>query len=294
MQIICIKAPVSVQSLNNYFFMNITILYLLSSGLLIVLASLAGVLFVAKKQEAFVSKNLPYLISFSAGVFLFTAGFMTLESYHLFENIWYVLTGVISGYLLAVLLVKALPQMHHHHKDDECNTHTSGRNVLIGDAIHNVADGLILVPAFLVSPLLGIGTAFALFVHEFLQEVSEFFVLKQAGYSTKRALTLNVLVSLAIFIGIGIGLLISETILLQAILLSLSAGFFAYIISHDLFPHEKVTNDKSQAPLHILLLIAGVMLIGGVNYATAGYHSHEHAHTLESDDRDHDADHSTQ
>ena len=65
----------------------------------------------------------------------------------------------------------------------------------MGDAIHNVHDGIILVPAFLVSPVVGFGTALAILFHETVQEIAEFFILLGAGYSIKKALLLNLIVS---------------------------------------------------------------------------------------------------
>lgn len=271
--------------------MNIEYMFL--AGFVIMLASFLGVLFVAKQDKATVSKNLPYFISFSAGVFLFTTGYLILEAFHIFENLWVVLGLVVSGYVIASLVVYLVPRMHHHHTEDTCeHSHNAkGKNVLIGDAIHNIADGLILVPAFMVSPILGFGTALSLFVHEALQEVSEFFVLKDAGYSTKKALLYNFAVSSTILVGIGLGLLLSETLFIQGILLALSAGFFAYIISHDLVPHKNEVGSASKLALHAGILVLGVVLLGLVN-VTFG---HEHTHNDHDDelhmDEHHEDDH---
>lgn len=245
----------------------------------IMIASLVGVVFVAGRPQESITKHLPYFISFSAGVFLFTAGFMTIESYHIFENIWYTLGGVVGGYLLATLATRLLPKLHHHH-DECCDGHEAdGKNVLVGDALHNIADGLILVPAFMVSPLLGFGTAFSLFFHEALQEISEFLVLKKAGYSTKKALLYNFGVSATILIGVVIGFIIADTVFLQGILLSLSAGFFLYIISHDLIPHQHLSSHGLSGILkHIGLIVIGVLLVAGVNTLVGAEHTHDHEH----------------
>jgi len=284
--------------------MNIEYIFLAGFG--IMLASLLGVLFVAKQDKATVSKNLPYFISFSAGVFLFTTGYLILESYHIFENVFIVLGLVVAGYTIASLVVFLVPRMHHHHADEHCDGHTAkGKNVLIGDAIHNIADGLILVPAFMISPILGFGTAISLFVHEALQEVSEFFVLKEAGFSTKKALFYNFAVSSTILIGIVIGLFFSETVFIQGVLLALSAGFFAYIISHDLVPHKRIANRSKDLVIHMGILVLGVLLIGLVNVAFGDEHTHavhdkdEHAedmhaeedHSEEDYDEHHEEDH---
>jgi len=252
-------------------------LYVFLAGFGIMCASLLSIFFISKQSEEFVTHNMPYLISFSAGVFLFTTGIMITEAYHIFENILYVLAGVLVGYTFANVLVYIMPRIHHHH-DECCEGHEAkGRNVLIADGLHNVADGLILVPAFIISPLLGFGTAISLFIHEALQGVSEFFVLKRSGYSTIRALLYNFLVSSTILVGIAIGLFTVNTVFLQGILLSLAAGLFAYIIFHDLLPHKHHPDASRHTWVtHILIILCGVLLLGVVNYFLAESHNHEH------------------
>ena len=122
---------------------------------------------------------------------------------------------IVASGLLGVLVLEIIERFHlasHHHHDtkhDHEHTGINARKLLFTDAIHNVADGVLLVPAFAVDVRLGIATAVAIFLHEAVQEVSEFFVLKEAGYSTKKALTLNFLVSSTILIGVGLGVLAS-------------------------------------------------------------------------------------
>lgn len=238
-------------------------LYIVCTALLIMSASLVGVFTINSLLGEKIQKNLPHLISFSAGVFLFTAVFMMIESMHILENIFYVGALVVMGYLGAIAINKILPHFHHHH-DDDCAGHIQGKRVLIGDSIHNIADGLILVPAFLVSPWLGVGTALSIFVHELLQELSEFFVLRNAGYSVKKALFYNLLTSSTIFIGIGVSLFLSKTDSLEAILLSISAGFFLQLVFSDLLPHKPHAS-KKELGTHILLIIIGLLLIGLIN-----------------------------
>ena len=254
-------------------------IYVILSGFLIMLASLLGVLLTSKKAEGKIKENLPYLISFSAGVFLFTSFFLIFESFEIFNSIWKVTGLVLTGYLAALFASYMFPRFHHHHNDDNCcDEHKhGGKNILLADSIHNIADGLILVPAFLVSPALGFGTAFSIFIHESLQEISEYFVLRKSGFSVKKALLYNFIVSSTILLGIAIGFLISETVILQGILLSLSAGFFLYIISHDFLPKRDHSKDlKSECVKHTSLIIVGVVLIGVINYLVSDGHSHGH------------------
>lgn len=253
--------------------------YILLAAFGIMLASLAGILIFNKITKDRAQEYLPHLISFSAGVFLFTVGFLIVESLHILQKAW--LTGlfVILGFAFAKLIDVVLPHFHHHHNEG-CDEHTAGKRVLVGDAIHNIADGIILVPAFIVSPWLGLGTALSIFVHEFLQELSEFLVLKHAGYKTSKALLYNFLVSATILIGVGIGFAVTQTSFIEGALLAASGGFFLQLLFSDLLPHKR-EQAKQQIVLHVGLVIVGVLLLAGVNSLFTHGHEHGEHHDTE-------------
>ena len=73
--------------------------------------------------------------------------------------------------------------------------------MLVGDALHNVLDGVLIAAAFLTDVHLGIVTALAIMAHEIPQEVGNFAVLLNSGMSRRRALVLNLLTSLTAVIG---------------------------------------------------------------------------------------------
>ncbi|MFX6303998.1 ZIP family metal transporter, partial [Acinetobacter baumannii] len=73
----------------------------------------------------------------------------------------------------------------------------SGAAVLVGDSLHNFADGILIAAAFLASPQVGLVTALAITAHEIPQEVGDFMVLLNAGFSRQRALFYNLLSGLA-------------------------------------------------------------------------------------------------
>lgn len=108
--------------------------------------------------------------------------------------------------------------------------------MLIGDGIHNIGDGLLLVPAFVISPITGLITAVGILIHEFIQEVAEFFVLRQAGYTTKQALIRNFAVPTTILIGLVLGWTLIQIEGLLAPIIGLAAGAFLYIVFMDLIP----------------------------------------------------------
>ena len=63
--------------------------------------------------------------------------------------------------------------------------------VLVGDALHNALDGVLIAAAFLTDFHLGIVTALAIMAHEMPQEVGNFAVLLHSGMSRGRALRLE-------------------------------------------------------------------------------------------------------
>jgi zinc and cadmium transporter len=239
------------------------IIYILISSVLIMLASLIGSISIWKSLGGAIEKNLHYLVSFSAGVFLLISYGLAHESIEHLES--YTTGGlwILAGIVLSIVIFKVLPEFHHHH-DANHNDHThsaiDSRRILVSDAIHNIGDGILLAASFSVSVTLGLTTALSVFIHEVIQEISEFFVLKQAGYSTKGALKANFIVSSTVLIGaIGGYFLLDRFEAFEAPLLGITAGSFFVIIFHDLIPHSiKDIVRGRHAVKHIVYFLLGL------------------------------------
>ncbi len=243
------------------------------------LASLLGVLFVGRVAHQFLMERLSFLVSFSAGVFLVTSGALALEVFEIYEaTVWQGILLILVGYGLAWLVQYILPESHHHHDpashDGHTHNKTGARKLLIGDAFHNMGDGIILVPAFIVSPALGIAVTVSIFIHETLQGISEFFVLKQAGYSTTRALGLNFLTNSTILFGIVLSYYTLTSYELEGLLLAISAGFFLHVVIHDLLPRPSAHASVSAFMQHLLVLAAGLILMATISTVLGEEHEH--------------------
>lgn len=239
-------------------------IHIIASAALIMVASLAGVVFIWKGLGTWMRRHLKHLVTFSAGVFLVISFTLTEEALHLTDSTTLALGGMAFGALLLEILSRIIPGAHHHHSDehDHSHTHIDARRMLAGDAIHNVADGLLLVPAFLIDLRLGIATAGAIFIHELVQEISEFFVLKEAGLSTKQALARNFLVSATIFIGVGIGLMLTSAKALEGPLVAIAAGGFLYVVFRDLLPSSlRDMKESKKESGHLIALALGMILM---------------------------------
>lgn len=255
------------------------------AALAIMLTSLAGIIFLNSFLGKWMNKNMAFLVSFSAGVFLVTSVFLAREAFELSQAA--IATGsIVGGFLLFLLGQKFLPESHHHHADEcadgQCRSEVgrgSAIRMLAGDAIHNIGDGIILVAAFSVDIRLGIVAAVSVFIHEFLQEISEFFVLCRGGFSTGKALLYNFFVSATILIGVGLGFLLSSSEMTQGILIGVATGGFLFIVFHDLIPYHTLRNrENGTFWKHLLSFILGIAVLALANASVPHTHSHDDEH----------------
>lgn len=264
------------------------------AAILVMLASLVGVIFVSNTAGKWLQRNMRYLVTFSAGVFIIVSYGLFDESLELSSDVSLVILGAVLGAGVLELATRLIPATHHHHGTEGEHEHTAtdARRVLFGDAVHNIADGILLVPAFLIDIRFGIAAVAAIFLHEAVQEISEFFVLKQAGYSTARALVYNFLVSSTILVGVFIGMFASNVAAFVPILIAFAAGAFLYVVFRDLLPSTtRAIIRNKDAGRHLVAGVLGVLVMFGVNLATP--HSHEGGghgydeHTEKLHDEDH-------
>ena len=73
--------------------------------------------------------------------------------------------------------------------------------ILVGDGLHNFVDGVLIAAAFMANYEVGIFTAIAIIAHEIPQEIGDFMVLLNAGFSKSRALLYNLLCGLSAVLG---------------------------------------------------------------------------------------------
>src|SRR5205814_7035228 len=124
-------------------------------------------------------------------------------------NIQALFATVLAGILAFFVLEKLVLWRHCHVEDCEAHDHhadpsdggRSGLMIIIGDGFHNFVDGILIAAAFLQSTELGVVTAAAIIAHEIPQEIGDFVILLQSGYSKLAALAFNLLSSLAMLVG---------------------------------------------------------------------------------------------
>ncbi len=231
------------------------------------LASLAGVVAVWNRAGVYIEKNLDLLVSFSAGVFLVFAYQVAQEAVEHSASTAVGLAWILGGAVCIWLVFKFTPDSHSHSHGQHHHTRLDARRLLVTDGIHNAADGIFLAASYAVSVPLGIAATIGVVAHEVLQEISEFFVLRDAGYSVKKALTVNFFVSATILVGaVGGYFLLDMFEMLEGPLLSIVAGGIIVVVLHDLIPHSvREAVSVRHYVQHLLWFSLGVVIMLGVS-----------------------------
>lgn len=259
------------------------------SGVLSVLAAGIFLALPARAREAV----LPHMVSFATGALL-GAALLALIPHAVqgagIENVHEVGIALIAGIALFFILEKFLlwrhchddhcsehpvgdePHAHDHrghgahdhggHSHDQARKKASGALVMVGDALHNVMDGVLIAAAFLTDVHLGIVTALAIMAHEIPQEVGNFAVLLHSGASRRRALVLNLLTSLTAVLGGVIGFFaLEESLKALPFALAVAAASLLYVAVADLIPglHRRV--DPRSSVTQVVLIGLGIALI---------------------------------
>tara|TARA_Y100000310_G_scaffold28098_1_gene26745 strand:- start:464 stop:1195 length:732 start_codon:yes stop_codon:yes gene_type:complete len=241
-----------------------TITYIFLSVFLVSLVSLSGV-FLLSLQKEFLQKMMLHLVSFAVGA-LFANVF-----FHILPEMTEAVTDVQSAFALVLLgivlsfVIEKFIHWHHCHNLECAHVQPVGTMIIIGDAMHNIIDGILITTTYLVDIQLGMATTIAVFLHEVPQEVSDFAVLVHSGLSRGKALLWNFLTALAAFLGVFAVLLLREHLVgIENILLPLVAGNFLYIAGSDLIPELHKETSAHKAFVQLVFMVAGIALMYGL------------------------------
>jgi len=257
-----------------------TLSYIILANLLSTFLSLA---LAAWLSFRYLGKLIDKLVPVSAGLLLATAITHLLPEAFSSEadpfNLgWVILAGILGFFLLEKL---ALIHHTHHHEGDQHlhhhghDAHEAGRGgvpLLIGDAFHNFADGVVIAGAFLVDSQLGVIATLAVMAHEIPHEVGDFMILLNAGFTRRRAFMFNLISGLSAVVGGVIGYFVLDT--MQELLpyaLALAAASFIYIALSDLLPELMRRSSLAKSLPEVALVLLGVVIAA---LATGGLGTH--------------------
>jgi zinc and cadmium transporter len=222
---------------------------------------------------------LPHLISLATGTLL-GAAFLGLLPEALDsvarDGAHWVTLSVLAGLVFFFLLEKMVIWRHCH--EEHCEGHTDnpgadthvavGTLILVGDAIHNFVDGVLIAAAFLSDVRLGVVTSLAVAAHEIPQEVGDLAILLHSGYSRRRAFTYNLAVSFTTVAGAlcaFVGLSQLEAAL--PYVLAVAASSFIYVAVADLIPGLHARTELRDSVHQVSLMVLGIGLVYGLDRA---------------------------
>jgi zinc and cadmium transporter len=216
-------------------------------------------------------KIVPWLVSYAVGTLLGVALLVLLPEALAHLSARTVLGSLLAGIMLFFLLEKLVLWRHCHTHD--CEAHgMAAPMVIIGDAFHNFLDGVVIGTAVRTSIPLGVSTALAVATHEIPQELGDFAILLNAGYTRRKALLLNILSGATAVLGAVVAVFALDWVpQMNQYVLSVAAAGFLYVAMADLIPDLHRGRIDSKTFRQLALAVAGIGTVVGLN-AFAGGH----------------------
>lgn len=237
-------------------------IYSLASVIIVSLISLIGVLTLAFNINK-LRNVLLFMVSFSAGA-LFGGAFLHLmpEAVEKFGFGVNISLSFLAGILAFFVMEKFIHWRHCHIPTSKKHPHHLAFMNLIGDAFHNLIDGMIIGGSYLAGIQVGIATTVAVMLHEIPQEIGDFGVLLYAGFSKMKALLFNFLSAMVAVLGVILSLVIGSAIdNYTMFLLPFTAGGFVYIAGSDLIPELKKECSANVSILQLISLVLGIAVM---------------------------------
>jgi len=224
-------------------------------------------------SEARVRRLAVFFVSFAAGALLGDTFI------HLLPEIFAKARGadalraslmILAGVLLFFVIEKLLRHQHgllhrHHHHETIERPELAAVNIL-GDAIHNYIDGLLIGASWLAGPALGISTTIAVLLHEIPQELGDFGILIHSGLTVRKATLLNVASAAVAILG-TLTAVVAGAVAHQRVtelLVPLTAGGFVYIALADLIPELQHERGLRALVVQTALIAAGIAVMAGL------------------------------
>lgn len=247
------------------------------------IAGVVSIVAAAIFSFALLSKIVERMVSLSVGIMLSTSLLHALpEAFESQADTHQLFATLLGGLLGFFVLEKFAILRHSHHHENDGHAHHHGHDadaagkagwmILVGDGLHNFSDGILIAAAFLADPKLGLVTGLAIIAHEIPQEIGDFIVLLNAGFSRTRAFVYNLLCSLMAVLGglLGYFTLGQALDLIPFVLVFASSGFI-YIAVSDLMPQMQRRATWGETISQLLLIGLGVLIVLYLTGVSAGH-----------------------
>ena len=225
---------------------------------------------------------IPRFVSFAVGALL-GAVFLELLPHALEDGDAHsVMLTVLVGLLAFFLLEKLVLWRHAHGHDAHSDEHEesehqhalhahatphadggrSGLMILIGNAVHNFCDGIVIAAAFIAGESLGIATTLAIVAHAVPQQVGDFAVLLHSGFARAKAFAYNVAAGVATLAGAlaAYGALADMQQTLPVVL-AIAAASLLYVAVADLIPSLHRRSEPIETAKQTLWIVLGIAII---------------------------------
>jgi zinc and cadmium transporter len=174
---------------------------------------------------------------------------------------------ILLGFMFMLIIEKFIHHEHGHacdtkHHKAHGHAYALAPINLIGEAIHNFIDGLVIAGAYAVNISLGIAATISIIFHELPQEMADIGVLLYSGMSRKKALWYNFLSGLAAVLGAVVGVLFLTKINgFERFIIPFAAGNFLYIAASNLVPQLHRKCGIKDTLLHLFGISLGIGII---------------------------------
>jgi zinc and cadmium transporter len=202
------------------------------------------------------------LVSYATGTLIAAAslGMIPTAISESEESPQLIMAFFLGGLIFFFILEKLVIWRHCHDRDCVVTGEAAAPIILIGDAFHNLVDGIVIAASFLISFSIGLAVSLSVIAHEVPQEVGDLAILIDKDYTRKKAFFYNTLSGATTIPASIISYFILEEISFAIpYVLAISASSFIYIALSDLTPelHQKIGFKYSFRQL--ILIFAGIM-----------------------------------
>ena len=252
--------------------MTLNVTYSLAAVLLVSALSFIGALTLTLREKV-LDDFLFVFVSFAAGGILGSAYLdLVPEAIHLIGS-GQALALQVLGFTVFFLLERLVYWFHGHGHGNAHGVHISSDDSrikvkryvylnLVGDAVHNAMDGVVIASSFFAGVASGLATTAAVIFHEIPQEMGDFAILVHGGISKMRALGLNFVTAATSVLGaVCAYVFLSPTESQLGTVLAFMGGGFVYLSASELIPEIRREENIVKSLIQFAFFSAGLAFI---------------------------------